>query len=154
MAWFGVAAFSSFELFLLAVAVGAVIGLSVRAGSGDVGGLVYQCLAMGLTYVAIMGAYVPVVVDGLMQPAKVTQGPDAAASVDADGTNPAPSCDPEQTMSRPDEERLSAQAAVLLAIPLALVSPFFLAFSDPGNFLVAFVVLGLALHEAWRTNRA
>ncbi len=151
MAWFGVAAFSSFELFLLAIAVGMVIGLAVRAGSGNVGGRVYQCLAMALTYVAIMGAYVPVVVDGLQQPNPVPRKADAAASEEA-RSPVGPHCHLDQTMSEPAEEALSTTEAVMLAIPLALASPFFLAFSDVNNFLIAFLVLGLALREAWKAN--
>ena len=52
-----VMAYAHLELALISIAVGWAVGRAVRLGSGQIGGLFYQCLAAGLTYAAICGAY-------------------------------------------------------------------------------------------------
>ena len=52
-----VMAYAHLELALISIAVGWAVGRAVRLGSGQIGGFFYQCLAAGLTYAAICGAY-------------------------------------------------------------------------------------------------
>lgn len=148
LAWFGVAAFSSYELFLLSVAVGMVIGMSVNHGSYGKGGWGYQFLAMSLTYLSIVSAYVPVVVDGLKQPNTVESSSAAAPTAASAASRQKPRGAAAQV-----EEPISTLTAVLVAVPLAVVAPFLLAISDLGSFFVAMLVLGLAVYQAWKTNR-
>ena len=52
-----VMAYAHFEMALISIGVGIVVGKAVRKGSGHRGGWRYQLLAAALTYAAICGAY-------------------------------------------------------------------------------------------------
>lgn len=63
--YFWVAALTGRELAITAVAVGHLVGRGVFGGSGRRGGRGYQLLAVSLTYLAIVSAYVPLAVRDL-----------------------------------------------------------------------------------------
>lgn len=63
--WFAVRAATGYEVGLIAVAVGFMVGAAVRKGSNGRGGWPYQALAMVLTYGSIVSAYVPVLLTEL-----------------------------------------------------------------------------------------
>jgi hypothetical protein len=52
---------SGYQLALIAIAVGFLVGRAVRWGTGGRGGLVYQLLAVALTYTAIAFSWLPFV---------------------------------------------------------------------------------------------
>ncbi len=57
--YFAVRAITGYELGLVAIVVGLMVGNAVKKGSEARGGWVYQSLAMFLTYTAIVMTYVP-----------------------------------------------------------------------------------------------
>ena len=57
--WYAVRAATGYEVGLIAVAVGFMVGAAVRKGSNGRGGWRYQALAMFLTYASIVSTYVP-----------------------------------------------------------------------------------------------
>ena len=59
--YFAVAAITGREFGLVAIVVGYTVGIAVRKGSRGRGGWAYQTLAVGLTYLAIVTSYVPLV---------------------------------------------------------------------------------------------
>lgn len=60
--WYGVrAATGGWEIGLIAIVVGFMVGYTVRAGGGAAGGRKYQILAVVLTYLAIGTTYIPYV---------------------------------------------------------------------------------------------
>lgn len=122
--WYGIRAVTGFELGLIGVAVGWFVGAAVRRGSGARGGWLYQALAIVLVYVAIASTYVPYVLEGVRQ-----------------GETP---------------ETADAIKNVLLfvfACFIALAAPFLIAFADVTSGLIGFVILGIALFEAWKLNK-
>ena len=52
-----VKAYSGWQVGLISIGVGIIVGKAVRKGSGNLGGSQYQFLAAFLTYMAIAGAY-------------------------------------------------------------------------------------------------
>ncbi len=56
--FYGVTALTGYELGLIGVLVGYLVGKAVRKGSGSTGGLQYQVLAIVLTYISIASTYV------------------------------------------------------------------------------------------------
>jgi len=54
---------SGYRLSILAIAVGFLVGRAVRWGAGGRGGLLYQVLAVVLTYVAIAFSWLPIVLE-------------------------------------------------------------------------------------------
>jgi hypothetical protein len=62
--WYAVAAMG-YELGIIAIAVGFMVGTAVFKGSNGRGGWRYQALAMVLTYASIVSTHVPAIVSGL-----------------------------------------------------------------------------------------
>lgn len=65
--WYLIVKITGYELGLVAVVVGAVVGIAVRMGAGGRGGWAYQGMAVLLTYLAIASSYVPIVVSGIIE---------------------------------------------------------------------------------------
>jgi hypothetical protein len=61
IAWYAVIKLTGYELGLLAIGVGFLVGRAVRKGGRGLGGWRYQALAMALTYLAIASAYAQLV---------------------------------------------------------------------------------------------
>ncbi len=85
--YLGVAYFTGYEVGLIAILVGFIVGKAVFVGSGKRGGRRYQVLAMVLTYFAISVSYVPAM---LMQVMEEGSEQVAAAGAPADGSALAP----------------------------------------------------------------
>jgi hypothetical protein len=65
--WYGIRRATDYELGLIAVVVGLMVGGAVRAGSGGRGGAGYQLLAVLLTYLGICANYAPDVYGALVE---------------------------------------------------------------------------------------
>jgi hypothetical protein len=63
--YYAIIALTGYELGLIAIVVGYGVGVAVRWGSYGRGGWRYQGLAMALTYLSIVTAYVPPILQGL-----------------------------------------------------------------------------------------
>ena len=59
LVYYAVLAITNLEIGLIAIVVGWLVGRAVRKGSNERGGLKYQVLAVGLTYLAIVTTYIP-----------------------------------------------------------------------------------------------
>jgi hypothetical protein len=57
--WYGVRRATGYEVGIIAIVVGFLVGGAVRKGSGNRGGVGYQILAVLLTYVAVSLNYLP-----------------------------------------------------------------------------------------------
>lgn len=57
--WYVVTKLTGFEIGLIAIVVGFVVGTAVRKGSDNRGGVAYQILAVVITYCCIVSTYVP-----------------------------------------------------------------------------------------------
>jgi hypothetical protein len=64
--WMVVTELTGYEIGLIAVAVGYLVGMAVQIGARRVGGVAYQLLAVFLTYSAIVMTYVPMIANGFM----------------------------------------------------------------------------------------
>jgi hypothetical protein len=63
--YYAILAVTGYEIGLVAIAVGWLIGRGVQKGSDGTGGWAYQALAVGLTYLAIVSTYVPFIVNAM-----------------------------------------------------------------------------------------
>lgn len=61
--WYGVARLTGYEIGLVGIVVGLMVGLAVRRGSAYRGGWSYQAIAMVLTYCAITGSRIPFIIN-------------------------------------------------------------------------------------------
>lgn len=128
--WYAVMKITGYELGLIALIVGLVVGVAVRLGSKERGGWVYQGMAVTLTYLAIVSTYVPIMAEALSEGmAEAPAGP-VSSSVEPPG-------------------------AVLyaVAVPLALISPILMVLDDFAASLMWLIIIGIALYEAWKVNQ-
>lgn len=156
--WFAIIKLTDSELGIIAIAVGLLVGAAVRRGARGAGGWKYQALAMALTYVSITASYVPFVIKGIAESAKAKPDKDAgkAAPAKPEGAAAglvAPKPDGAASAAAPEAAPHSplVSIAILLAIVfgIALASPFLAGASN----LMGWVMIAIAIYEAWKLNR-
>jgi hypothetical protein len=156
--WYAVRATTGYELGLIAIGVGLFVGAAVRKGSAHRGGWRYQALAIFLTYASIVSTYVPDVLSGLREMAE--KGPEASLATSAPaGAEPdAAGAVPAAAEAAPSSQEAVSPTGVLLA--LVVFGGFVLAIAFAAPFLggvqniMGIVIIGIALYEAWKMNRA
>jgi hypothetical protein len=159
--YYAVRAVTGWEIGLIAIVVGLLVGAAVKTGSNRRGGWVYQGLAMFLTYAAIVSTYIPAIREGIRQ-AKVEQtartphattpgaAPSAADPSPATVSAPAASevaAPPNPVSSLPHPVRV-ALGFVLLFV-LACFAPFLMGFRN----IMGLIIIGIGLYEAWKINK-
>jgi len=158
--YYAVAAATGNEYAIVAIVVGLLVGGAVRKGSHGRGGWRYQALAMGLTYSAIVVTYIPQIVKAMMdrRAAIISEGVHRAGDA---ATITAPTTAPDQT-GRPaiagDSARVPAKQVGVGGVLLGVGALFVLAAALPilagiSNIIGLFII-GIALYEAWRLNKA
>lgn len=158
--YYAVAALTGYEIGLVALLVGLLVGGAVRLGAHARGGWFYQCLAMFLTYAAIGVSYSFFVMQAIAEdPSLLEPNMPAASTAPATGeTGAGASAVESRSVEDPNKplEDLSAGQA-LVGLGLALVLMLFVALALP--ILVgidapfALLILGIALYEAWKINK-
>lgn len=130
LVYYLVLALSGYELAIIAIGVGWLVGKGVHWGTRGRGGPIYQALAIVITYLAIVSTYVPMVVQGLREAQKAESGT----------TLPPPS-----EISGGVQLAVAAVAVVVLAIAL----PFLAGFQN----ILGLVIIAIGLYEAWKINK-
>ena len=91
--YYAILKLTGYEVGLISILVGFMVGAAVRVGSNQRGGWVYQALAVAITYVAIVGSYVPMLFAEFenmeQQAAESTAAESTAAESTAADTAPA-----------------------------------------------------------------
>jgi hypothetical protein len=114
--WMLVTELTGYEIGLIAIAVGYLVGMAVHVGARRMGGVAYQLLAVFLTYSAIVMTYVPMIADqfmateGARQEAQ-TDLSDEAQTERSDDSQTAPSGDSQATPSSDSQTALSDEWA-------------------------------------------
>lgn len=155
--YFGVAAITGYEIGLVAIVLGLIVGGAVRLGSGGRGGWFYQLMAIGLTYLSIGAA------DFSMILKEYATNPEWRATLDREGhaKDAGPAAPrPESTVA--EAESVDATAAeeagrpVSGFIPAALTFvvmiaslPVLIGMQSP----ITFLFIGFAVYEAWKINK-
>jgi hypothetical protein len=137
--YWAILAMTGYEFGLIAILVGVAVGKAVNWGSYGRGGWKYQGLAMALTYMSIVSAYVPIVVQEMRkQPDAV-----AAAAQTTEAATPAAA-----TANEPISAG-GAAFAILVLVGLVLALPFLSGIEN----IVGIIIIGIGLYEAWKFNR-
>jgi len=145
--YYAILALTGYELGLVAIVVGLLVGVAVKKGSNGRGGWRYQALAMFLTYTSIVSSYVPLIVKGIRE-----QG----ATVAADSLAPAP-VTASASATAVDSINAVAEPVSVGGLVLALLTMIGLLYALP--FLAGFenilglVIIGIGLYEAWKLNK-
>jgi hypothetical protein len=144
--YFGFTAITGFELSLIAIVVGYLVGRAVRKGSRGRGGPAYQTLAIFLTYSAIVFSYGFLVVKEI---AKNRDTPLATAdsAVTADSATAVAHAATRDTV----RQVTGAQAAKAMLVLIGLL--YALPFLGGASNIIGLVIIGIGVYEAWRLNR-
>jgi hypothetical protein len=138
--WYLVTDLTGYELGLIAIVVGFLVGAAVKLGARGVGGVPYQLLAVILTYSAIVLTYVPAIATEIRNSQEFQsgfeQGAEAANSLEA------------ETALDEDVEPLDPVVAMVIAVPIAFAAPFLMGLEN----LIGILIIGFALYQAWKTN--
>jgi hypothetical protein len=148
--YFAVLKITDHNFWLLSVLVGFIVGKGVWKGSKQRGGLLYQLLAVFLTYTAIGASFAALVIPHLAM-----NGNNQALNAKAGGRGNLAA--PARAGQAPAPARLPRGAAialylslrVLFALIIVYVSPVLICISSPINI----AIIGVALFEAWQFNK-
>ncbi|HEX9735026.1 MAG TPA: hypothetical protein VGG06_23890 [Thermoanaerobaculia bacterium] len=143
--YYAVLALTGYEVGLIAIVVGFIVGIAVRSGSRHRGGWLYQGLAMAVTYLAIVSTYVPMVIQGI-------RAADLPATQESGAPNQTPTDETVVTASAPAAPTQDVEQEVILfviACALALVVPFLSGFDN----ILGLIIIGIGLYEAWKLNK-
>jgi len=165
--YYAIMRITGWNIGLVAVVVGLMVGGAVKAGSGNRGGRFYQLLAVFLTYSAIAAMYIPDMLEAFRKghdqeaPAQVAvangkpapaPAPLEQAKLEAGKKDHAPAAQPAVQPPRAQQE-WPGLGVVLLAlgvlIGFAYSLPVLIAFQAP----ISGLIFGFALWEAWKLNR-
>jgi hypothetical protein len=160
--WYAVAKLANLEIGLIAILLGWMVGKAVHAGSGHRGGLKFQLLAVGLTYLGISLAYTPFLFEAFSQMATSDSTQIAMDSLVATG----------DSFTLADSTRISLDSVLgnaasdsaaaepvspivaFGALGIAILSlPVLIVVGDFPASLLSVIIYAIAFYEAWKFPR-
>ena len=152
--YYAVIAITNFEIGLVAILIGYMVGYSVRRGAGGRGGRRFQIVALLLTYWAVGLAYTPLAYKELSGKTTSSQSTD---STSADAVAPAPTPDTALALAA-EEDTPTTPGSFLVALGVMFFFVFALPVmyvigSFPGGILSA-LIIGFGMMQAWTMTRA
>ena len=165
--WWLIRRLTGYEIGLIAILVGLMVGGAVRHGARRRGGIGYQLLAVFLTYACIVSTYIPDVYQGLKehvaekravaatQPEKRKATTAAAGASSAPTTATASAADDEPEYKSlwegagPGKRILLWIVFGLILFVIAAVAPILAGFQN----IIGLLIIGFALWEAWKINK-
>jgi hypothetical protein len=151
--WFVIRRVTHYEIGLVAILVGLMVGKAVYKGSAGVGGRGYQILAVLITYCCIAANYMPDILQSVLDAERqqnagaVQPGAQPVGPANAPAQNPAAN-------GAGQPERSATWSVLRWVIILAFVFVFSLAtpFLAGAENLIGLLIIGFALWEAWKLN--
>lgn len=138
--YYAVIAITEFEIGIVAIAIGYMVGYGMRKGTKGRGGRRFQVVAVVLTYWAVGLAYVPLVFGEVSEQ-------QAAQQASTNVTPPA--ADPE-----PPEDALSVPVALAALVGLSLALPLMMVVGSLPGGLVSAAIIAFGMHQAWQMTAA
>jgi len=139
---------TGFQIALVAIAVGYMVGTAFKKGTSGLGGRRCQILAVALTYFAITTSFLPLLVksaDDARKSGKASPQRGNTSTVVQASEAPQPPA-PQPTAGR-------AALAVLILIGVGLISPFLMLTAGIGGILNALIIF-FGIARAWRLTAA
>ncbi len=154
-------ALTGYEIALIAIVVGMMVGTAVHKGSRQRGGWVYQVLAVFLTYTAIVSSYIPLIIAEIaknppgQEAAAVAGNPEKKAVAPAGKGKAEAAPAPAKAAKAPVKPLPPGRAVLMLAAMLAVLMA--LAYAAPfmagAQNLLGLLIIFFGLSQAWRLNR-
>jgi hypothetical protein len=151
--YFGVMYVTNYEIGLISILVGFMVGAAVRAGSGGRGGWLYQLLAVFLVYSAIVASYGSTAILMAIKQDKVEQAADRPPARPDDAADAAPAKQADAVKPPVVGDVAPAPAEILLGLMVIVgflyALPIRVGFESP----IGLLIIGFALWEAWKINK-
>ena len=146
--YYAVIVITKFEIGIVAIAIGYMVGYAIRMATGGRGGRRFQVLALVLTYWAVGLAYPPLVfgeMDNRNQQASQT----STASTSTPAKSPAPA-DPQPAPAEESAQQLSLTFALLVLIAFSLALPVLSVVTSMPGGLISAAIIAFGMLQAWR----
>jgi len=161
---------TGYQIGLIAILVGFMVGVAVRAGSDNRGGLAYQFLAVFLTYTAIASSYAPELISYMKQQdlsAEMMAEEDedlkveTAGAAQSDGSAYKADKKPEaKTVSAPapaPKKQVEPEPVSFVEAIIGLGALIVLIYSIPVllgmQSIIGLLIVGFGLYQAWSMNK-
>jgi hypothetical protein len=143
--YWGVRAMTGYEVGLISILVGIMVGGAVRWGAQIRGGLFYQLMAVVLTYLSIASSYTPDVLQGMRQ-SEAEENAAATETVDpnAPATTPPATTPPEAT---------NDPLPLFIALPIAFIFSLAVPFMSGLSNIIGLLIIGFGVWQAWIMNK-
>jgi F0F1-type ATP synthase assembly protein I len=142
--YYAVIAITNFEIGIVAIAIGYMVGWTIRKGTAGRGGRRFQVLAVVLTYWAVGLAYTPLTFQQIAEEDKKEQ---AAATT----TEPAA---PAATQPSETEDANATKVSIPLALGilfgLSLALPVLAVVTSLPSGLISGAIIAFGMQQAWR----
>ena len=157
--YYAVIAITNFEIGIVAILIGYMVGYSVRKGASGRGGRRFQVLAALLTYASVAFAYTPIAVRQVMKADRTTEqqaAPAASAPASSEPETTSAAIAPGPTPRAAAEPittgrflfALTMISGLVLALPVLVVVG-----SLPSGLISAFIIF-IGMRQAWRMTGA
>ncbi|HJU43898.1 MAG TPA: hypothetical protein VJ691_13820 [Vicinamibacterales bacterium] len=151
--YYAVIAITNFEIGLVAIAIGFMVGYAVRTATDNRGGRRFQILAIVLTYWAVGLAYTPF----LFQAGAESQEMVIAPTTDTATSEPA-SAEPASTEPAAAEDKGLDSAGLVVAFGivfgLTFALPVLTIFASLPGGLISAAIIAFGMQQAWQMTRA
>jgi hypothetical protein len=147
--YYAVVAITHFEIGLVAVVIGYMVGYAVRTGAHGRGGLRFQILAVALTYASVALAYTPLVFGASATKHRAESAPSSSITMNDDGPV---ARSPRAAVSQPGSKSLLVALAALFAFVAAL--PVLIVFGSLPSGLISAFIIFIGMRQAWRMTGA
>ncbi len=145
--YFAVAAITGYEVGLVAIACGWLVGRGVQKGADGRGGRKFQVAAVVLTYFSIATSYFALAVKDIVKSSPST----STAAADRTGpAEPAPIA-ADSAIEAPSEPAVAASGVGGLLVMFAGL-PLIAAFGDLPGGLLSLLIIAIGLRQAWQMN--
>jgi hypothetical protein len=149
---------TGYNLSLISILVGFMVGKAVRNGTGNRGGVLYQLLAVFLTYSSIGLMLVSLVAGEFLKQQAAKPGPAPAVGKAGNAVDKAKADDKAKAVEQEEEPNEAPAAppggaALALALIAVIIFMYALPVLDVVNGPIAGLIYAFALWEAWKLNR-
>lgn len=152
--YYAVIAITNFEIGLVAIAIGFMVGWAIRKVTRGFGRRRYQVLGVALTYLSVGMAYMPLAYKGIKEQenpgATTTAIADSAATADTSVSVPRDVAIPPPGSARSESAGILVGVAALLGLSLAL--PVLAIVGSMPTGLISALIIFFGMQQAWRMS--
>jgi len=149
--YYAVIAITNFEIGLVALLIGYMVGWAVRKGARGRGGRRFQILAVALTYGAVAWAYAPII---FTQAAKAQKTPSATASTAPTPPSTETSAPAQNASAQSDMTVTRAVGALFVLVGVIFTLPLFVVFGTLPSGAITAIIMFVGMRRAWSMTAA